>query len=74
MGQPPTPTPDPNPDPSPSPKPKPKPHQAGREQVWHLEVRWLICQGHRVEELIKLCLRRAKQAGRAYLLASLPSC
>eukprot|EP00908_Phaeocystis_cordata_P025860 Transcript_8337.p1 GENE.Transcript_8337~~Transcript_8337.p1 ORF type:complete len:628 (+),score=288.23 Transcript_8337:230-1885(+) len=37
--------------------------QAGREQVWHLEVRWLICQGHRVEELIKHCARRAKQAG-----------
>ena len=39
--------------------------------MWHLEVRWLICQGHRVEELIKLCLRRAKQAGRAYLLPCL---
>lgn len=31
--------------------------------MWHLEVRWLICQGHRVEELIKHCARRAKQAG-----------
>ena len=22
--------------------------QAGREQVWHLEVRWIICQGHTI--------------------------
>ena len=42
--------------------------------MWHLEVRWLICQGHRVEELIKHCARRAKQAGRTYLLAYLLTC
>ena len=40
--------------------------------MWHLEVRWLICQGHRVEELIKHCMRRAKQEGaRTHLLACL---
>ena len=37
--------------------------RAGPEQVWHLEVRWLVCQAHRVEELVKSWTRRARQAG-----------
>ena len=41
-------------------------------QVWHLEVRWLICQGHRVEELIKQCARRAKQAGGVAHMLQIP--
>lgn len=40
---------------------------AGEDQVWHLEVRWNMCQGHRVEEIVKQCARRAKGAGLIFL-------
>jgi len=40
---------------------------AGEDQTWHMEVRWNMCQGHRVEELVKYCARRAKQVGLLFL-------
>ena len=33
------------------------------DACWHLEIRWNMCRGDKVEELIKYCARRAKQAG-----------
>lgn len=36
---------------------------ASPEQAWHLEIRWNMCQGHKVEDLVKYCMRRARQVG-----------
>ena len=44
---------------------------ASGEQAWHLELRWTMCQSQKVEELIKFCARRAKQAG--LLLLQVPT-
>ena len=44
---------------------------ASAEQAWHLEIRWNMCQGHKVEEFAKYCTRRAKQAG--LLLLQVPT-
>ena len=44
---------------------------ASGEQAWHLEIRWTMCQSQKVEELIKFCARRAKQAG--LLLLQVPT-
>lgn len=38
---------------------------------WHLEIRWNMCRGDKVEDLIKYCARRAKQAG--MLLLQVPT-
>ena len=44
---------------------------ASATQVWHLELRWLMCQGQQVEEIVKHCTRRARQAG--LLLLQIPT-
>ena len=44
---------------------------ASAEQAWHLEIRWNMCQGHKVEDLVKYCMRRARQAG--LLLLQVPT-
>ena len=44
---------------------------ASADQAWHLEIRWNMCQGQKVEELVKWCARRAKNAG--LLLLQVPT-
>ncbi len=44
---------------------------ASGDQAWHLEIRWTMCQGPKVEELVKFCARRAKLAG--LLLLQVPT-
>ena len=44
---------------------------ASDDVCWHLEIRWNMCRGDKVEELIKFCARRAKQAG--LLLLQVPT-
>ena len=44
---------------------------ASSDACWHLEIRWNMCRGDKVEELIKYCARRAKQAG--MLLLQVPT-
>ena len=44
---------------------------ASSDACWHLEIRWNMCRGDKVEELIKYCARRAKQHG--MLLLQVPT-
>eukprot|EP00965_Chrysotila_dentata_P089113 2942259-Pleurochrysis_carterae.AAC.1 len=45
--------------------------RAGPAQAFHLELRWLMCQGQHIEELLKHCTRRAKSVG--LLLLQIPT-
>jgi len=45
--------------------------KASARQAWHIELRWLMCQGQQVEEIVKHCTRRARLAG--LLLLQVPT-